>query len=285
MSFRKKGFLSRTIRTQRRKLRQAHADWLKLAEKLNRIGQEVVLTERALDSEHGYSDYRVVALLYFTRALSALQAAILLAERGMVVEANTITREMIETTTMLAGLHRKKQDFVKELASADYAERSAAGNWYLQTPSVTEHVTEENKEKLQKFLDDLENAEFPIRKLFIANVSQKTGLSELYAIYRHLSHHYGHASMTAVSKFAVTEPATGNRAIFWSPEYGRNFVGESLGFLCSTFFGALLAVDEIWPLPGVRERISEAFDIYRRLADKSNPVHEPTDLTPLRPNK
>ena len=94
--------MSRIIRTQRGQLRRTHAAWFRLAEKLNRIGQDIVLTPRKIESEHGDSDFRVVALLYFTCAFSGIQAAIVLAERGMIVEANTITREMIETSTITA---------------------------------------------------------------------------------------------------------------------------------------------------------------------------------------
>jgi hypothetical protein len=268
MSFRKQGFLSREIRTQRRKLRQEHADWFRLANRLNRIGQDIVLTPKDVDSEHGYSDYRIVAMLFFTRALSAFQGFVLLAERGMISEANQISRGLVETTAMLAGLHKKKQDFVKELASADYAERQKAGNWYLKTPAITEHVGDENKEKLQKFLDDLKKSEFPIETLAIANVAAQTGLSELYAIYRHLAHNYGHASLTAVAKFTSTNPKTGAKGIFWSPEYGKDFVAESIGHACSSLFGALLAMDEMLPTPGIHQRIAEAFELYRTLAEK-----------------
>jgi hypothetical protein len=268
MSFRKKGFLSWWIEVRQIKLRWRHHGWLRLARTLNAIGQDIVLTPKDVTSEHGYSDYRIVAMLYFTRALSALQAVIVLAGRGMVSEANQISRGMIETTAVLAGLHKSKQAFVKELASADYAEREASGNWFLNNPSVTEHVGEENKEKLRKFLDDLEKAEFPIKKLVIGNVAAQTGLNELYAIYRHLSHNYGHASITAVGKFTSTDPVTGAKSIFWAPEYGDLYMDETIGQACSIFFGALLAMDEVLPTDGVAARISSAFEIYKSLADK-----------------
>ena len=183
----------------------------------------------------------------------------------MVSEANQVSRGMVETAAMLAGLHRKQQDFVRELASAEYAERRAAGNWYLATPSVTEHVGEENKEKLEKFLKDLDEAEFPIKKLFVQTVTTQTGLEALYAIYRHLSHHYGHASMTSASHFATVNPETGAKGILWSREYGRDHMEQSLGWACSNFFGALLAMDEMLPTPGIRQRIAEAFEAYKRL--------------------
>lgn len=266
MSFEQHGFLSPEIGQQIASIRQAHAEWFNLSDTFNRIAQRIILIERDIESEHGYSDYRVVAMLYFTRATSSFQAALLLLERGMISEANTIIRSLIETMWVLAGLTKTKQDFVKELASADYAERKAAGNWYLNNPKLTENVTEEAKAQMKAFVEKLEAEEIPLKKLVFHNVAFETGLGELYAMYRHLSHHYAHPSLTAASIFTITGPGEDDKNIFWNQQYGLGSVVDSMGYLCSGMIAAVLAINDAVPTDNVGAEMATAFAEYKRLA-------------------
>jgi len=120
MSFEQQGFLSPDMQQHIVSIRDRESDWFGLAERLNRLGQKIVLAQRELESDRGYADYRVVAMLFYTRALSSFQASVLLIERGMIVEANTMTRALVETACVMAGIHKNKQEFVTQLADADY---------------------------------------------------------------------------------------------------------------------------------------------------------------------
>lgn len=237
----------------------------------NRLSQRIILLERQIESEHGYSDVRVVAMLYFTRATSSFQAATVLAERGMVAEANTTVRSLIETMWVLAGLAKNKQAFVKDLAAADYAERKAAGNWYLNNPAMLENVTEEAKAQMKASLEKIEKDEIPIQKLVFQNVAFEAGLGELYAMYRHLSHHYAHPSLTAASVFTITGPGENDKNLFWNAYYGLDSIRETLGYLCSAMIGAILAINDAVPTDGVGGEMAEIFAEYKRLSAPEAP--------------
>ncbi len=184
----------------------------------------------------------------------------------MIVEANTIIRSLIETTWVLAGLRKDKDAFVKRLAAADYAERKASGNWYTNNPSVTQHVSAKNMAKLRKFIAKLERSNTPLNKLIFSNVAAETRLSELYAIYRHLSHHHAHPSVTAVSIFTSRGPGRDDLNIFWNNEYGLRHIGDTMAYACNTVIGASLAINETIPTDHVAQSLTNAFRIYRRLA-------------------
>ncbi len=281
MSFQQEGFLSPDMAKHISSIREAQAGWFELIQTLNRLSQKIILTQREIKSAHGFSDYRVVGLLYFTRATSSFQGATLLVERGMLVEANTLVRSLIETVWVLAGLTKDKQEFVKQLGSADYAERVAAGNWYMNTPSVTEHVSAENMEKMKAFIVKSQEGDVPLQKLILQNVASDTGLSELYAIYRHLSHHFAHPSLTAAAAFTVKGPSPEDKGIFWSPEYGLQSVGTTLGYMCTAMIGATLTINDIIVTDGVAAALSKAFDTYKHLVPEPGYDKSQDSLVPL----
>lgn len=265
MSFEQDGFLSQKLAGQIRAVRRDHAPWFSLARTLNRLGQRIVLKQREIESGSGLADHRVVGMLFYTRAVSSFQGAVLMAERGMIVEASTIIRSLIETTWILAGLAKEKDSFVSDLAAADYAERKAHGNWYLATPSATKHISARNMAKMKKFIAKLEKSETPLRKLVLANVASATGLTDLYAIYRHLSHHFAHPSVTAVSIFTIEGPGKNEKSIFWNSEYGLDQMADTLAYACAVMIGASLAVNEVMPTKNVSWELTKAFKAYRKL--------------------
>ena len=67
---------------------------------INLIAQQLLL-EVPLEDKKAF-----LAALLFVRGLSSFQAAILLAERGMIQDARTITRSCFETVFCFGALHK-----------------------------------------------------------------------------------------------------------------------------------------------------------------------------------
>ena len=81
-------------------IRKRHSSWFEFATRLNRAGQEIISNAQIV-TKLGVTEPRLSALLLLVRTLSNFQGAILMAERGMVVESRTL--EVVAGTTVLAG--------------------------------------------------------------------------------------------------------------------------------------------------------------------------------------
>jgi hypothetical protein len=85
------------------KNRTQYADAFGLADRLSRVAQQVMLS-----AEVSTGDKRaLLILLFFARALSSFQGALLLAERGVTVEAQTLARSCLESAFFLHN-HRRR---------------------------------------------------------------------------------------------------------------------------------------------------------------------------------
>ncbi len=107
------GFISSEVRVWIKKFRSEYSEVFNLADETNRFCQKSVFQ---LDAHSKHLHEILVATLYI-RTLSNYQAVILLAERGMMPEARTITRAMLETVFSLCAVAKSEQlatDYVRE---------------------------------------------------------------------------------------------------------------------------------------------------------------------------
>lgn len=95
--FRVSGFLASSAERFREHFRVVMADWFFLAERLNALGQRMYIECSDLLPGKPLMDPTSLALQMMPRCLNAFQAAIILAERGMGVEAQSHVRGMFET--------------------------------------------------------------------------------------------------------------------------------------------------------------------------------------------
>src|SRR5271165_5840467 len=103
MSIDGQGFLSKDIGAWATKHRAENAAWFEFAEQLNVTAQSLLLNLKVTTQEDGL-DSNVLAMLLFTRTISNFQGAVLMAERGMIVEARTLARSCLESTFCLAAM-------------------------------------------------------------------------------------------------------------------------------------------------------------------------------------
>lgn len=85
-----------------------------LAERLNRLCQRAMLAAEVPDG-----DLRALLILsLFARALSSYQGAVLMVERGMSVEAQTLARSCLESTFYLGAVVHN-QPFIERIKCSD----------------------------------------------------------------------------------------------------------------------------------------------------------------------
>ena len=103
-TFNEAGFLSTAISDRIQARRNGNALGFELVEALNACLQKAATA--ACETVRGMPfDREPMALLLLHRSCAQLQGAVLMAERGMDVEARTLARGLLENTLLMAALH------------------------------------------------------------------------------------------------------------------------------------------------------------------------------------
>jgi hypothetical protein len=100
MSLESDGYLSPDVGKWIAKHRSEHMAWFELANRLNRVCQRAMLGAVVPDADNR----ALLVILFFARALSSYQGAVLMVERGMSVEALTLARSCLESSFYLGAV-------------------------------------------------------------------------------------------------------------------------------------------------------------------------------------
>ena len=139
--------------------------------------------------------------MFFARCTSQFQAAICLAEGGMTIEALVLCRSLLETFFVLNALAEGVVT-PAELVSHDGYSRKTHANALLNNKKKYENVAP-FEEKLKNYVaEQADSVEIPLW-----DFSRKANVSAVYdGLYRHLSHHAAHPSVSAVEPYLVDAP-------------------------------------------------------------------------------
>src|ERR1700730_15061637 len=99
------GFLAVTLATSIAEIRKDFVAWFAATESFNNLGMQVL---PAVKVDQANNQQLVAATLY-GRTLSSFQAALVLAERGMLTDARTVIRAGAETAIVLCALVKDKK--------------------------------------------------------------------------------------------------------------------------------------------------------------------------------
>ncbi len=206
MSFQEHGFLDTGEGALIATIRQRHAPWFALIDKLNRLAMGVLLKEGPRTSEGVY-----VATLY-ARAVTMYQGAVRLAERGLAAESKTLVRGCAETAIAL-GCVRLDMTFYDRL-DEDYDKHriSLANELLKHLPADDPNLTPEMRAALTKFVADLSGEyEAPKpRRINWADAAIAASMTDLYiTVYRETSADGAHVSLKALERH-VTADESGN---------------------------------------------------------------------------
>ena len=250
------GFLSDEAQQLAANARADFADLYTLAYDCSMIAMEIAARLPSLETHE-----QVVAGSLFARAASQFQAAIILAERGMPLDAMTQARALIETVFVLGALADRKVS-LGQLADSDLANRSKMGNALLPTAKKNEHGTR----KLKQFVDE------HARKSTISfhTFASASGLLGLYDVfYRHLSHFAAHPSLTASGAHARWEPSGELHA---SLQLDFRATPRAVISACRSVLVAFVKLDPIVSASeDMRNRILECNEREKVLYDKYRP--------------
>lgn len=196
--FRQLGFLSSATAALTSSIRQESGPWFELADRANETFQGIAI--RAAETCTGLTagDPKVVTALLALRCASAVQGVLLLAERGMAVEARSLIRSLIENALCLGALHDQPTKFLDMLWKDSDASRKAQGNFILA------HNLVPGGDAQRARLEDAIAAIEKVRNLSIKEVSELSPLRRLYLSYRVLSNDSSYPSARSLSRYLRT---------------------------------------------------------------------------------
>jgi transposase-like protein len=96
-----------------------------------------------------------VAIALLMRTLSNFQGTILMAERGMVVEAGTLARCCFENAVFVGALRNEGDKFLAEVQMTDRYSAKTMARWLVQVPDRLQHAPQGAKRRLEGLINEI----------------------------------------------------------------------------------------------------------------------------------
>ena len=201
VSFDLDGFLSADITQWVAKHRAEHSAWFGLCVRLNRLAFTQLKHLNVPDNDRTL----LLMALLFVRALSTYQAAFLMAERGMTLEARILARTCLEALFHLGALGNEP-DRVDDFIDDEITVKRRLARAIRSLPE--EHRSNVDlDERLKDYLTRTDGR--TKRTLVVEAAAKAAGLQSVYDVYyRSLSNDSAHPSLTSLRRF-VDEGAGG----------------------------------------------------------------------------
>jgi tetratricopeptide (TPR) repeat protein len=248
-SIRRDGFLSEAIDFMLPTLRDMHADWFDFAERVNRIGQRIMNSAETVCVGGTTHDPLCVGTRLLIRSLSGFQAVVILAERGMAIEAHTLIRGLYENALWLGFLMRSPTEAVDALLVEEMRSRRGRDKALLAQLDRVEAPDPVMRARLVDRVEEADQALKGKRGLGIEELAAKGDCEDFYMFYKMLSSGSAHPSFHSLSKHLLMNPDG-----TWSDRVNSGEAREALAFAERFAALAQIAPDEADPLIAQRVR-------------------------------
>lgn len=267
MSIAKDGFLSDDVARWIERYRSEHATAFGLAKALNRTGQKLMLSTQPT-MEGDTLDARGLTILLFVRVLSNFQGVVLLAERGMVVEARTLARTCLESTFALVAGVKAQDTFIPKMVSHALDARTKAANWLLDRANRADFLKADSEEKLREYLAKVEADGETLAAFAIIDMARRSGLEDLYIFYRALSGDAAHPTLDALNRYIDDRESGLAKEIMWGPKCGAGEINETVLMTCSFMFASCVAINELAGQAEIADELAAQWESYKDLSDE-----------------
>lgn len=195
------GYLSTNLAVSIANLRRDFAPWFDVAERFNALAMRTLPNVKAATN----NNQQVVAATLYGRALTSYQAALLLAERGLIADARTVVRAAAETVIVLSAVAKDAGvcDLLIDRHVWHYVKMLRA---WLKDPQAMAQMTPVETAALKKVLADIEE-QFPKAKTLmrdpvaVAVLAEKAGVMALYnTVFRSTSGDAAHTTLDTLNR-------------------------------------------------------------------------------------
>jgi len=242
----REGFLSSNIEQWIIKNRQEHINWFEFVKKLNHIAQKLLTDTNVTTDEAQTADPALLGFLLFSRTLSNFQGSVLLAERGMVVEARTLARSCTENLLYMAALSKKGVQFVSEMLHAEIHSRKTRGKFILENKDLSDSAGHETQERLKNTVIQMQEDFGKTSDIKIKELAIEVGLETIYLYFRQLSADAAHPSVDSLNRYLKREDRDQvKRNLQWGPNCGAEFIPDTLLIASTSMIGACIALNDL----------------------------------------
>jgi len=140
----------------------------------------------------------VVAIALLMRTLSNFQGTILMAERGMVVEAGALARCCFENAFFVGALRNEGDKFLAEVQMTDRYSVKTMARWLVQVPDRLQHAPQGAKRRLEGLINEIRQQ---IPGFERAEFKALDGRDEAYVHYAVLSRDAAHPSAQSLDRY------------------------------------------------------------------------------------
>ncbi|KEQ53391.1 DUF5677 domain-containing protein [Sphingobium chlorophenolicum] len=234
--FKINGYLANAMRHIQAHIRTKYPESFAIADELNKLGQAFYVDSTELLTGRYSHDPLCVAIQLIPRALSAYQASILSAERGMHVEALTLARSIYETAFWLGFLH-KSPDAAKNTLFAETIRQE------LEVYRLSIEIVKDNAEHLAETRSRMselgkELKKYPNPSIKMSDLADKGGFGNRYTEYRMLCGKAAHVSVQSTIHYLNRQDDGSFNGHIIGPD--EDAVPEIFAFAC----GAIIMVIE-----------------------------------------
>lgn len=196
-SQRQENFLSPWIEKHALHFRQSNQEWYDYARELNRVGLAIwTATENVVVARSTF-DPLCIAVRLLLRALCDFEASVILAERGIVDQADMLTRSIYEAGFWMGYLNRDGSNAAAAMLNDSYASRLRALRFNKKL-AVSQHGGKaETVRKIDKEIACHEKG----KSQNIPELALLAGYEEFYYIYKELSSAVAHTSLHSLHSF------------------------------------------------------------------------------------
>ncbi|MCA0199869.1 MAG: hypothetical protein LCH56_03400 [Proteobacteria bacterium] len=188
-----RGFLADAVAGATQHLRAENAGWFELAEALN-LSLMAVIMRGMGSARRGNWDADAVGVRILLRVSGMLQGVVLLAERGMIAEARTLTRSAVESVLHVGALHEQGAAYIEMLKADSEASRKRQGKFILAEGLLTDG---DPRNKLEAAITEIESAK-PINLKDVASLSP---FAKEYLAYQRLSDDAAHLTGKSLNRY------------------------------------------------------------------------------------
>jgi len=200
LSIRRDGFLSEAIDRSIPALRALHAAWFDFADRVNWVGQRIMNSAETACIGGTTHDPICLATRLLIRSLSGFQGAVILAERGMAVEALTLVRGLYENALWISYLRVDPAAAVADLLLDELRSQRGRDKALLAQFERDMCPDPELKAKLEARVDEASRELKGKAKLGIEELAAKGDAEDFYMFYKQLASDSAHPSFHSLSK-------------------------------------------------------------------------------------
>lgn len=194
---REENFLSPWIEKYVPHNRQSNQDWYDYARNLNRVGLAIWMATENVVAAKSIFDPACIAVRLLLRALCDFEASVILAERGIVDQADVLTRNVYEAGFWMGYLH-SDGDVAVEAMRQDSLASSLGALKFDRKLAVSQHG---EKAEIVRKIDKAVTSRERGKPQKIEEIASRPGYEKYYTIYKDLSSAAVHVSLKSLHPY------------------------------------------------------------------------------------